>query len=71
MSEIEVLEESALAMAQSTIQNAVDAAGISRRRQAALAIKAILSGDDLSIKTMARLLAECGFEIRFSLAVRR
>lgn len=71
--DIEVLEESALAMAQSTIQNAMDKAGIAR---AALARKMVcnrsfvttmLSGEhNLTVRTMARALAACGCEVRFN-----
>lgn len=68
----EVLEESALAMAQATIQNAIDEAGISRADLARSMgrprsfISTMLSGShNLTIRTMSRALAACGFEIRF------
>lgn len=68
----EVLEESALAMAQSTIQKAIKQAGISRADLARNMscnrsfISRMLSGShNLTIKTMARALASCGFEVRF------
>ena len=68
----EVLEESALAMAQSTIQKAINQAGISRADLARSMkcnrsfISRMLSGShNLTIKTMARALASCGFEVRF------
>lgn len=68
----EVLEESALAMSQATIQNAIDQAGISRADLARRMerprsfISAMLSGShNLTIKTMSRALVACGFEIRF------
>jgi len=70
--DVGVLEESALACAQSTIQNAINQAGISK---AALAremnchrsfVSRMLSGNhNLTIKTMSRALAACGFEVRF------
>ncbi len=70
--ESEVLEESALAMAQSTIQNAIIQAGISksdlaRRMQCNRShVSRIMTGEhNLTIKTMARALAACGQEIRF------
>lgn len=70
--DIEVLEESALAMAQSTIQNAIEESHISkadlaRRMQIGRSgISRILSGShNLTIKTMARALAGCGREVRF------
>jgi transcriptional regulator with XRE-family HTH domain len=73
--DIEVLEESALAMAQSTIQNAIIDAGISksdlaRRMEIGRSgISRILSGShNLTIKTMARALAGCGYEVRFEAA---
>jgi transcriptional regulator with XRE-family HTH domain len=68
----EILEESALAMAQSTIQKAMNQAGISRAELARNMkcnrsfISRMLSGShNLTIKTMARALASCGFEVRF------
>ena len=70
--DIGVLEEAALARAQSTIQNVMDEAKVS---QADLArrmhcnrsfISRMLSGShNLTIKTMARSLASCGYEVRF------
>lgn len=70
--DIGVLEESALASAQSTIQNAINQAQISK---AALArkmdchrsfVSRMLSGNhNLTIRTMSRALAACGFEVRF------
>jgi len=70
--DIGILEESALASAQSTIQNAINQAGLS---QAVLArkmnchrsfVSRMLSGNhNLTIKTMSRALAACGFEVRF------
>jgi len=70
--DIGVLEESALASAQSTIQNAIKQAGLSK---AVLArkmnchrsfVSRMLSGNhNLTIKTMSRALAACGFEVRF------
>lgn len=70
--DVEVIEESALAMAQSTIQKAINEARIS---QADLARKMqcnrsmvtrMLSGrHNLTIKTMSRALAACGSEVRF------
>lgn len=68
----EVLEESALAVAQSTIQTAMNQAGISRADLARNMecnrsfVSRMLSGShNLTIKTMARALASCGFEVRF------
>ncbi len=72
--DMEVLSESALAMAQATIQNAMDQANLNR---AALArkmdsprsfVSRMLSGShNLTIKTMARALGACGYEIEFGL----
>jgi hypothetical protein len=68
----EILEEAALATAQSTIQNAIDEAGISRTDLADAMgcqrsfVSRMLSGShNLTIKTMARALAACGFEPDF------
>src|SRR5713226_5968222 len=70
--DVEVLEEAALAMAQSTIQNAINQARISRADLARKMerprsfISLMLSGShNLTIKTMSRALAACGFEVRF------
>jgi transcriptional regulator with XRE-family HTH domain len=70
--DFEILEESALAMAQSTIQNAINAANISqsdlaRRMQCNRSIvsRILGGGHNLTIKTMARALAACGSEVRF------
>lgn len=68
----EVLEEAALAMAQFTIQKAMDQTGTTRADLARRMernrsfISRIMSGShNLTIKTMARALAACGFEVRF------
>lgn len=70
--DIEVLEESALAMAQATIQNAINESRISRAEMARRMnchrsfISRMLSGShNLTVKTMARSMAACGFEVRF------
>lgn len=70
--DVEILEESALAQAQSTIQNAMTQAGLSRADLARRMIRnrsyvsLMLSGDhNLTVKTMARALAACGREVRF------
>jgi plasmid maintenance system antidote protein VapI len=72
VADIEVIEESALAMAQSTIQNAINESGISRTEMARRMdrdksfVSRVLSGShNLTIKTMARSMAACGFEVRF------
>jgi transcriptional regulator with XRE-family HTH domain len=70
--DLEILEEAALAMAQATIQNAITRSGLSRAELARRLdrprsfISRILSGDhNLTIKTMARTLLACGYEVRF------
>jgi transcriptional regulator with XRE-family HTH domain len=70
--DIEVLEESALAMAQSTIQGAINAAGISKADLArkigcnrSFVSRMLAGSHNLTVKTMARTLAACGFEVRF------
>ncbi|MGO4882190.1 MAG: helix-turn-helix domain-containing protein [Bryobacteraceae bacterium] len=70
--DLDLVEESALAAAQSTIQNAVSKTGISRAEMARRMgrdrsfVSRILNGShNLTIKTMARSLAVCGFEVRF------
>ena len=68
----ELLEEAALAMAQSTIQNAIDRAGISRAELARKMnrprsfVSLMLSGrHNLTVRTMSRALTACGFGLRF------
>ena len=70
--DVGVLEEAALAMAQSTIQNAIHGAGITRADLARKMdcprsfVSRMLNGNhNLTVKTMARSLAACGFEVRF------
>ena len=70
--DIDVLEESALAMAQSTIQNAINESGISRaelarrmQRDRSFVSRMLTGSHNLTIKTMARSMAACGFEVRF------
>jgi transcriptional regulator with XRE-family HTH domain len=70
--DLELLEEAALAMAQATIQNAITRSGLSRADLARRLerprsfVSRILSGDhNLTIKTMARTLSACGYEVRF------
>jgi transcriptional regulator with XRE-family HTH domain len=68
----EILEESALAMAQSTIQGAINDSGLSKADMARRmccnrsVVSRILNGHhNLTVKTMARALAACGSEVRF------
>ena len=70
---IEILEEAALAGAQSSIYNAMSEAKLTRaevgRRMGSARsfVTRILQGDyNLTIRTYARALAACGFEARFS-----
>jgi len=70
--DVEVLEESALAMAQSTIQNAMDEARVSKADLAdrmechrSLVTRMLSGSHNLTVRTMSRALAACGYEIRF------
>ncbi len=70
--DIGVVEESALAMAQATIQKVmneshVNKAELARRMQCdrSLVTRMLSGNHNLTIKTMARSLAACGFEVRF------
>ncbi len=70
----EVLSESALAMAQATIQNAMSRSGISKSELARRMerprsfISRMLSGShNLTVKTMARAMAACGHEVEFGM----
>jgi transcriptional regulator with XRE-family HTH domain len=69
---LEILQEGALALAQATIQKAIDDAGLSRAELAKRMdrprsfISKIMRGDhNLTIKTYALVLAACGFEAEF------
>jgi transcriptional regulator with XRE-family HTH domain len=69
--DLDIIEESALAMAQSTIQNAINKSGISRSEMARRMgrnrsfISRMLTGShNLTVKTLAKSLAVCGFEVR-------
>ena len=71
--DLEVLEESALAMAQATIQGAIREAAISRADLARRmkcnrsVVSRMLSGEhNLTIKTMSRALAACAYVVRFN-----
>ena len=70
--DLDIVEETALAMAQSAIQTAIDKSGISRTEMARRMkcnrslVSRLLSGShNLTVKTMARSMAVCGFEVRF------
>jgi transcriptional regulator with XRE-family HTH domain len=70
--DLEIIEESALAMAQSTIQNAITKSGLSRAEMArrmqcnrSLVSRLLNGSHNLTVKTMARSMAVCGFEFRF------
>ena len=72
--DLEVLEESALAMAQATIQNAMDESEISKADLARSMnrprsfITRMLSGHhNLTVKTMSRSLLACGYQIEFDM----
>ena len=72
--DLEVLSESTLARAQATMQNAIDGSRISRaelgRRMDSPRsfVTRMLSGNhNLTVRTMARSLAACGFEVEFGL----
>lgn len=70
--DLELLSETALAVAQSTIQNAINDSCITRAEFARRMgrsrsyITRILSGDhNLTVKTMARALGACGRQLHF------
>jgi hypothetical protein len=71
----EVLEEGALAMAQATIQNAIDQAGINRAdlarqmgRPRSFITRMLAGQHNLTVRTFARAMAACGFELEFRYA---
>lgn len=68
----EILEESALAGAQAAIQNVMDRSGLKKAdvarkmgRPASFISRMLRGGHNLTVKTLARALAACGFEVRF------
>lgn len=70
----DIQEESALAMAQATISQAIIRSGVSRTEIArrlglhhSSVSKALKGEHNLTIKNMARLLRVCGFGVRFEL----
>jgi hypothetical protein len=70
--DVEVLEESALAMAQATIQNAIDESKLSRAALArrmdcprSFVTRMLCGNHNLTVRTMSRALAACGSEVRF------
>ena len=71
--DLEVLEESALFMAQATIQNAINDARLSRSELAKRMncprsfVTRMMSGrHNLTVRTMARAVLACGFEVGLS-----
>jgi transcriptional regulator with XRE-family HTH domain len=69
----EFIEETTLAMAQATIDNAIRAAGLSRAELARSMgrprsfVTRILRGDhNLTVRTLARALAACGYQLNFT-----
>jgi hypothetical protein len=70
--DLDVLQESALSMAQSTIQNAMDEAGLKPAQLAkkmgqhrSFVSRMLNSRQNLTIKTFALALAGCGFRVQF------
>jgi len=77
--ELDAYGEVALALAQVTMQQAIDSSGLNRgtvamrfcdsprRRWATGHLNRLLGGDcDLTVRDLGRLLAICGFEVRFN-----
>ncbi|HEV2495043.1 MAG TPA: helix-turn-helix transcriptional regulator [Terriglobia bacterium] len=71
--DVEVLEESALARAQATIQGAMDEVGISKAdlarkmdRNKSFVSRMLCGNHNLTVKTMTRALVACGFEVEFN-----
>jgi transcriptional regulator with XRE-family HTH domain len=76
--EMEVLEEMGLALAQSTMQRAMNLANLNQSQVAGKLdwdrsfVSKIMRGDhNLTVKTFTRVLAACGFEPRFDFALTR
>jgi transcriptional regulator with XRE-family HTH domain len=71
--DLDVLDESSLAVAQATIQNAMDEAHLKSARLAEKMgrprsyVSRMLSGrHNLTVKTFSRALAACGFRLQFT-----
>ena len=71
--DLDVLQETALSMAQSTIQNAMDEAGLKPAQLAkrmgqhrSFVSRMLNSRQNLTIKTMSLALAGCGYRLYFS-----
>jgi hypothetical protein len=74
MNDLDVVAETALAMAQSEISRATEAAGLKLSVASVLANRSkgwgtkLLKGErDLTVRDMARIIGACGFEIRFAI----
>jgi transcriptional regulator with XRE-family HTH domain len=70
--DLEVLEEGALFMAQATIQNAINDAGLSRSELAkrmncprSFVSRMMTGRHNLTVRTMARAILACGYEVGF------
>lgn len=70
--DLDILQESALAIAQSTIQNAMDARGLKPSELAAkmgrkrpFVSRMLRSNHNMTIKTFALAIGACGFRVKF------
>jgi transcriptional regulator with XRE-family HTH domain len=70
--DLDIIEETALAMAQSMMKTAITKSGISRaemarrmKRSRSIVSRLLSGSHNLTVKTMARSMAVCGFEVRF------
>jgi len=70
--DFDVLEESALAMAQATMYKAMKESGIKKadlargmNRPRSFITRMLTGSHNLTVKTFARAMAACGFELRF------
>jgi transcriptional regulator with XRE-family HTH domain len=70
--DLDIIEEAALAAAQSTIHNAITKSGISRSEMArrmgrnrSFITHMMKGAHNLTVKTLARSLAVCGYEVKF------
>ena len=71
--DFEILQESALAFAQATMQNAINDSGIKRAdlarrmgKQRSYVTRMLRGDHNLTIKTFALALAACGYRARFA-----
>jgi hypothetical protein len=71
--ELDIAEETVLAIAQALIQNAMDQANLSPAQVAAIAgfgpstVVQLKRNDNLRVRDLARVVSACGFEVKLQI----